>query len=197
MGLLKALLKEVIKAAKPKEFTPNFKKSEYDNWLDFVSNGGTSEKWEALKKQNNWKFRKSSVERFQRYLKEVEPFSKPYYEYLTVIKKDWSIMYQSKDYHGEMAKKIETDCIDAINYYKEMKKIDEKYGEKTPTNIPPFERLALLYERQQRYEDCIKVCKEAYFYGMDYLTGRMKAAIKKAGRTPTAEETALIENNNI
>ena len=185
MGILNFLFKK-------KPFVPDFKKTEYDNLLDFLSKGGSTKEWKALKKQNGWKFKEDPVETFERYQKEVKPFSEPYFACLALTEKNWSVMYQSKDYNGTVAGTIETDCITAIAYYKKMKEIDEKYGEKTPTNIPPFKRLAMLYERQKRYEDCIRICKEAYQYGMDE-TGRMKAAIKKAGRTPTAEEAALIE----
>ena len=187
---------DLFKKAKNSRFSPDFSETEYDNWLDFLSLGGTSEEWEALKSANRWKFKKDPVETFERYQREVKQFSTPYYNYFDIIKKNWSVMFQSKDYHGEIAKIIEADCIDAIGYYKKMKQVDEKYGEKTPTNIPPYERLALLYERQKRYEDCISVCKEAYQYGM-CMTGRMCAAIKKAGRTPTAEEAAMIESDII
>ena len=192
MGILKSLFKEIMKAAEEAKFTPDFSKTEYDNWLDYLSKGGTSEEWKALKKQNGWKFKRDPVVTFEKYQKEVTPFSNSYYAYLALIEKNWSTMYRSKNYTGKMAVKIENDCYTAIDYYKKMKAVDEKYGEETPTNIPPFKRLAMLYERQNRYEDCVSICKEAYQYGMDE-TGRMKIAIKKAGRTPTAEEAALID----
>lgn len=189
MGILKAIFKGLANSNNTK-FTPDFSKSEYDNWFEFVSKGGTSEEWEALKSTNSWQFKES---KFEKYQKEVKPFADPYYEYLTIIKNDWSAMYQSKDYNGELAKKIEEDCYNAIEFYKKMKQVDLKYNEKTPTNIPPFERLAMLYERQQRFEDCIKICKESCKYGMDQ-SGRMIKAIKKAGREPNEEEKALIGN---
>ena len=193
MGIFKSLFKEAFCFTQNASYTPDFSKCEYDNWLEFVSKGGTSEQWEALKSANNWKFKERKLEKFERYQKEVKPFADPYYEYLTIIKKDWSAMYQSKDYNGKLAMKIEEDCYNAIEFYKKMKEIDLKYNEKTPTNIPPFERLAMLYERQQRYEECIKICKEGCKYGMDQ-SGRMRIAIKKAGREPNEEEKALIGN---
>lgn len=185
MGILNFLFKK-------KPFVPDFNESEYDNYLNYIGEGGTEAGWKKLKVQNGWNFKESKTEIFMRYQKEVKPFSESYFAYLTLIEKNWSTMYQSKDYNGAMSTKIEIDCVTAIAYYKKMKEIDDKYGEKTPTNIPPFRRLAMLYERQNRYEDCIRICKEAYQYGMDE-TGRMKAALKKSGRTPTAEEAALID----
>ena len=191
MGIFKSLFKEAFSFTQNTSYTPDFSKSEYDNWLDYISKGGTTEDWEALKSANRWKFKETKVEKFERYQREVKPFADPYYEYLTIIKKDWSALYQSKDYNSELAKKIEEDCYNAIEFYKKMKEVNLKFNEKTPTNIPPFERLAMLYERQQRFEDCIKICKESCKYGMDQ-SGRMKIAIKKAGREPSEEEKALI-----
>lgn len=190
IGIFKLLF---AKPTKKTIFTPDFSKSDYDNWLEFVSKGGTTEQWEALKSANNWKFKLADWEIYEIYRNEVKPFADPYYEYLTTIQNDWSAMYQLKDYNGKLAKKIEEDCYNAIEFYKKMKEIDLKYNEKTPTNIPPFERLAMLYERQQRYEDCIEICKEGCKYGMNQ-SGRMIKAIKKAGREPNEEEKALIGN---
>ena len=39
------------------KFKPDLSKTEYDNWLDFLENGGTSEEWASLKKKNSWHFK--------------------------------------------------------------------------------------------------------------------------------------------
>lgn len=150
MGILNLLFNGVTNSTKSAKFTPDFSKCDYDNWLDFVSKGGTTEQWEALKSANRWNFKESKVEKWERYQREVKPFSDPYYEYLTTIKQNWSAMYQLKDYNGKLAKKIEEDCYNAIEFYKKMKEVDLKYNEKTPTNIPPFERLAMLCRKEKR-----------------------------------------------
>ena len=54
-----------------------------------------------------------------------------------------------------------------------------------------FRRLALLYERQGEYEKAIEICKQACLYGIDEHN-RLKRMIKKAGRIPTNQEMALI-----
>ena len=46
-------------------FKPDFSKTEYDNWLDFLDNGGTSEEWESLKKKNLWHFKHDCVEKLK------------------------------------------------------------------------------------------------------------------------------------
>ena len=193
MGLLKALLKEVIKAAKPKEFTPDFSKSEYDNWLDFIDKGGTSEEWSKLVSNNNWHFKEDVFEKYQ---KEVKEAADNYFYLLSLIQREWSVLYNLKDYNGNQATEFEKMCLKDIVYYKEMRKIDLKYNEKTPLNVPAFTRLAMLYEKQGEYEKAVLICKEACYLGIDERS-RLIRMIKKIGRTPTAEETALIENNNI
>ena len=82
--------------------------------------------------------------------------------------------------------------MNGIFYYKEMRIIDLKYNEKTPVNVPAFTRLAMLYEKQGEYEKAASICKEACILGIDERS-RLVRMLKKSGRTPTAEESALIE----
>ena len=180
---------------KPKSinFSPNFKKSEYDNWLDFLSCGGTTQDWERLKAVNGWHFRERAVEKFERYQNEVKLFSDRYYKQLQEIENDWSTIYNLGAYTGQFADKLEQKCLANIADYIEMRKIDRKYGEKTATNIPAFRRLAMLYEKQGRFEEAVKVCKHACSLGMDERS-RMARMIKKAGRTATAAERKLLRD---
>lgn len=173
-------------------FKPDFTKSEYDNWLDYISMGGTDKQWKSLKRENKWSFPKDSTEIFMEYQKESKPISDKYYALLEKIEKDWSTLYNLKEYTGTLAQKVEKECIDAINYFKKMHAIDIKYGESSPRNIPAFRRLAMLYERQGKYESSVDVCKQAISFDMDERA-RMLRMIKKAGRTPTAEEMKLLD----
>lgn len=194
MGLFKFLVKEIIKAAEEAKFTPDFSKTEYENWLDFIDKGGTSEEWKALKKQNKWKFKESDIETFEQYQNEIKSIVSKYYELMTRIEQFWSLLYQSNNYTGDIAISVEKMCLQDISYYKKLREIDIKYNKKPETNIPAFKRLAMLYEKQGKFENSVSVCKEAISFGMDEK-GRMLRMIRKAGRTPTAEETALSENN--
>ena len=36
-------------------FQPDFSKTEYDNWLEYMHLGGTTAEWKALKKKCSWK----------------------------------------------------------------------------------------------------------------------------------------------
>ena len=173
-----------------KRFIPDFTKSEYENWLDFLDSGGTSVEWASLKKKYNWTFPESEEEKFMRYGKEVKKVSDAYYSKLQIIEGNWSVLYNLGTYNTPIAYKFEQDCLSNIADYKEMLRIDKKYGQKTATNIPAFRRLAMLYEKQGRYEAAIEVCKQAYAVGMDERS-RMARMIKKAGRKPTQEEEKI------
>lgn len=193
MGFLKALFNEIVKAGQETMFTPDFNKSEYDNCLEFVSQGGTSEQWEHLKRTNNWAFKKSKAEVFAQYEKEVECVSAAYFNLLQKIQKDWSALYNTNNYLGMRANAFEKACLQGIDYYKRMREIDQKYGQSTPTaNVPAFTRLAMLYEKQEKYEESVLVCKEAISLGIDERS-RMIRMIKKSGRTPTTEEMKMLD----
>ena len=189
MGILKSLFKGIAKATEEVKFTPDFRKSEHDNWLDFLSTGGTSEEWTKLISINNWHFKEDSYEKYQ---KEVKNVADNYYYLLQLIQREWSVLYNLKDYNGKKANEFEKMCFNGINYYIEMRKIDLKYDEKTPLNVPAFTRLAMLYEKQGEYEKAAFICKEACVLGIDERS-RLVRMLKKAGRTPTAEESALID----
>ena len=77
------------------DFVPDFTLDEYENWLAFLSQGGTSEQWDLLKQQNNWIFIEDS---YALYRKEVNSISRKYYSSLEQIQKDWSTLYNLKDY---------------------------------------------------------------------------------------------------
>ena len=54
-------------------FQPDFSKTEYDNWLDYLSQGGTTEKWKFLKKEHKWTFKPDPVEKHMKHEKEFRP----------------------------------------------------------------------------------------------------------------------------
>lgn len=188
MGLLRSLFNSTRT-----EFVPNFELPEYDNWLNFLNSGGTTKEWESLKAKNNWKFKKSETKIFLQYQNEVKSISDKYYSLMDNIQRDWSVLYNLKDYTGKIAHKIEEECFEDIALYNKMREIDMKYGESSPTNIPAFKRLAMLYEKQEKFEEAIDICKQACSFGMDERS-RMIRMIKKAGRNPTGEELKIIND---
>ena len=102
MGLLRSLFNSTRT-----EFVPNFELPEYDNWLNFLNSGGTTKEWESLKAKNNWKFKKSETKIFLQYQNEVKSISDKYYSLMDNIQRDWSVLYNLKDYTGKIAHKIE------------------------------------------------------------------------------------------
>ena len=77
------------------------------------------------------------------------------------IKPGWSLLYQSKDYTGEFAKKYEQLCIENIKLFKQMVIIEKRNNDYTSKRVPAYERLAMLYERQKRFDKAIEVCNDA------------------------------------
>lgn len=193
MGLLKRIFKAVVNAGIG--FTPDFTKSEYDNWLEFLSIGGTTNEWDSLKRLNNWNFKKDDTAIYADYQKEIKTVSDKYYSLMEKIQRNWSILYNSKDYTGCLAAAFEKDCLEDISFYKKMHEIDLKYGESSPQNALAFRRLAMLYEKQGRFEESASICKEALLCGVNERD-RMLRMIKKAGRSPTPEEETVLNKFN-
>lgn len=202
MGFFKTLFNAIMDAA---QFQPDFSKSEYDNWLEFLSRGGTTKEWNELKKRNNWKWtepqrepktksRRISVARHEAFERKFRPAFDNYYASAQKLKADWSKMYHSKDYGGKRADRFERDCLANIKAYRVMADIEDEFGEDHLTEVEGFKRLAMLYEKQGKFEKSASICKEAIKAGIDQ-SGRMLSMIKKAGRLPTEEETLLIEQH--
>lgn len=189
MGIFKKIFTATTNVS---DFTPNFSKTEYENWLDFLALGGTSAEWEKLKRINVWAFKKDALDKFSKYQKEIKPISDKYYTLMQKIQNDWSVLYNLNRFEGKLADSFENDCKSDIELYKKMREVDKKYGEESVLNIPAYQRLAMLYDKQGRFEDAVLVCKEAISYGMDERS-RMIRMIKKAKRQPTTEEIKLLE----
>lgn len=143
-------------------FDIDLSKSEYDNWLSFLDQGGSSEDWERLKKENKLVFPKDETELYIEYQKKLKPISDKYYKQLTEqIKPGWSQLLKSKEYTGALANNYEKLCIENIKLYLQMVKIEKKYNDYTSKSVPAYERLVMLYERQKNYDKAIDVCNEA------------------------------------
>ena len=148
-----------------KKFTPDLSKTEYDNWLNFLSLGGTSKQWEELKKKHQWSFKPDPFEKEEKFEKEFRPVFKRYLAGVEKIKHDWALLYNSKDYHGSLAKQVEHECFQNIAIYKAVHAIEDKYRKDHMTSIEGYKRLCMLYERQHEYSKAISVCMEALKLG--------------------------------
>ena len=132
---------------------------------------------------------------FDNYEKEFMPVWNKYYPGMQKIETDWSTLYNSKNYTGDASYIFETSCRKNILLYKQMFDISRKYKQENPPSAPAYKRLAMLYERRGDFEKAISVCKEALSIGVntDDTSKRLGRLIKKAGRTPTDEELALLK----
>lgn len=172
----------IFKKKPSKSFSPDLSLSEYENWLAYVEKGGTTDEWERLKRENHWKFKPDKTEIFLKQRESLKPFEKNrYYSLMEQIQTNWTNLYNSKDYHGKLAKNMENDCLQDIRYYEELWNEEKKYETPDIRSVPTFTRLAMLYEKQGRYEECINICKKAIGFGVDERN-RMNRMIKKAER---------------
>ncbi|WP_138268363.1 tetratricopeptide repeat protein [Anaerofustis stercorihominis] len=112
------------------------------------------------------------------YDREVKHVADRYFSLHHKIEENWSKLFQSKQYNSKLADIIEKDCIKDIEYYMEMRKIDIKYKLSSPNDIPALRRLAMLYEKQGRYEEAVKACNNAISLGMDEHK-RLERILKK------------------
>lgn len=188
MGLFNFLFKDTIFT-----FKPDFTKSEYDNWLEYIGRGGTDDEWKLLKKRNRWKFPKSKAEKYMDYEKEMRPLFNKYLALLEQIEKQWSELYNSKNYKSKLSSTIEKECYEAMSYYEKVRNIDIKHEKEPLKGSKVITRLAMLYERQGNYEKSIEICKRACSLGMDERS-RMLRMIKKAQREPNEEEKSLLDS---
>lgn len=185
MGIIDFLFK--TKSA----FVPNLNETEYENWLNFASEGGTDAEWKQLKKENKWTFKEDPTTAFMQYEKEFRPAFEKYFDSAAKVKKDWLELYNANEYTGIKATLFEKTCLKNIEYYKVVFAIEEKHKKDHITSIEGSKRLAMLYKKQGRYEEAVSVCKEACILKA-HEHSRMEKMIKKAGRIPTTEEMAII-----
>lgn len=169
----------------------NSDRAEYDAWLDFLGNGGTTEEWDEMKANKT-----SRLTNFQSYLKELNPVADQYFPQLQKIEKDWLKLYHSKNYSTSFAKEYEKLCLENIKLYIKLVHIEKKYGEYTSKSVPAYKRLIMLYERQGNFDRAIEACKHALLNEVynDGISEKLKKLIKKANRKPTTDEINLISN---
>lgn len=130
-----------------------------------------------------------------------QPATDKYYTEMHQIEAMWAVMYNLKSYSGDKAAKIELLCKQNLISLEMMCDEQKKNGfdSSVPPNVPAFKRLAMLYEKQERFDEAISICVSAIKIGATSdgskgtMYGRLARMIKKAGRKPNKEELDLLQ----
>lgn len=124
-----------------------------------------------------------------------------YYKDMDQIEMMWSVLQNMKAFHGSEADSLENKCLESIDDFTYMSKINSKKGIANPKSAPCFIRLAMLYEKQERYEEAIQICASAIRSGAydDHskgkMYGRLARMIKKAGVDVSPDIMMLTDSN--
>lgn len=186
-----------LNSKKDKGFMPDFSKTEYENWLCFLDQGGTSQDWNKLKKENKWVFKKDPVKADSQYESKFRPLFNEYFNSAAKIKSQWSVISNEKIYNGRRVEQFVDLCNYNIEAYRKMVALENKYNKDHLQEAEGYKRLAMLYEKQGEIDKVISVCKEAIQQGdVKSMPSRLARMIKKLNREPTEEELTLIQKQS-
>ena len=115
----------------------------------------------------------------------IEKYSKGVEE----IEAMWSVMYNLKIVSGQQADIFISKCYENLADLQNMLQAERKYnyGGDMPLKVPAYVRLAMLYEKQEKYQEAINICVEAIQAGAvndgnkGKMYGRLARLIKKSG----------------
>ena len=186
-----------LKSKNNRAFMPDFNKTEYENWLNFLEQGGTSQQWNNLKKENKWLFKKDSAKVNSQYEVKFRPLFNEYFDSATKIKSEWSVISSEKVYTGHRVELFIELCKHNIEAYRKMVELENKHNKDHLQEAEGYKRLAMLYEKQGEFDKAISICKEAIQQGdVKSMPSRLIRMIRKLNREPTEEEVALIKKTN-
>lgn len=121
-----------------------------------------------------------------------------YYDDLPKIDTQWSVLYNLKDFEGNNAKLYEKLCIKSINTFK---KIYEEfcipYDTVEFTCVPAYKRLAMLYEKQKKYDKATYVCLDAIQHGVPNEYGDNDGGKMYARLARMAKKSGLYDDVNV
>lgn len=177
-----------------KVFIADVSKTEYDNWLNFLEQGGTTKQWDKLKKENKWIFKKDQIEAFSKYEEKFRPLFNEYSKSALNIKLEWTAISNEKFYTGQRVNLLIELCKHNIEIYKKMVVLENQHNKDHLQESEGYKRLAMIYEKQEDYEKAIAVCKEAILLGdIKSMPSKLNRMIKKLRREATNEEKELIQ----
>lgn len=126
-------------------------------------------------------------------------YANKYFKGMEEIETMWSVMYNLKIVTGSQADTFEEKCKENISDLFKMLEEYKKYGYNNtiPPHVPAYVRLAMLYEKQERYSEAIDVCVESIKAGAisdgnkGKMYGRLARLIRKSGITVSDDILAL------
>lgn len=93
-----------------------------------------------------------------------------YYDGVQKIEAMWSVLYNLKKYSGDPADALEAACYKNIEDLEKMLTASRSAGfsDERPAEVAAYIRLCMLYEKQERYADAVRICAEAIRAGAYY-----------------------------
>lgn len=114
----------------------------------------------------------------------ADSYENKYFSGMDEIEAMWSVLYNLKIVSGEKADLFEQKCLQNISDFQHMPSANTQ-----PTReVPAYTRLAMLYEKQERYDEAMAVCADAIRRGIVYdgskgqMYGRLARLIRKSGK---------------
>ena len=135
---------------------------------------------------------------------EIRKLSIPYYDTMEKVEAAWGVLRNLDLCKSEQAKEFEKICKGNIRQFKKYiskaKELIPDYEQ--PKYVPAYVRLAMLYEKQEKFEKAIEVCAEAIQMGAhddhnkSRMYGRLARIIKKSGIQVEDEiKNLMLESN--
>lgn len=124
-----------------------------------------------------------------------------YYEGAQKIEAMWSVLYNLKKYSGDPADALEAACYRNLEDLERMLATSRAAGfsDERPAEVAAYIRLCMLYEKQERYADAVRICAEAIRSGAYYdkssgqMYGRLARLLHKAGMDQDPELLKLVQ----
>lgn len=127
-----------------------------------------------------------------------QKLSDQYYRDLTKIDTQWSVLYNLKDFNGNNAKLYERLCLKSINTFKRIyEEFCIPYNTIEFTCIPAYKRLAMLYEKQKKYDKATYVCLDAIKHGVPNEYGDNDGGKMYARLARMAKKSGLLDDDKI
>lgn len=151
--------------------------------LNAKTNGTTPQEVRAA----FYRDREKIIDDFNKRRPYQNPYTDQYYRKSEQLESMWSVLQNLKIYEGPQAESFESLCKECITLFLNMTEADRSRGYSPPKHAACYVRLAMLYEKQGRYQEAINTCTDAIRSGAwdDHskgkMYGRLARMIRKSG----------------